>query len=214
MNTRNCISVSAMLLLVASAAVGVFAQTPTHFSGLISDYTASPASGGPGGGPWEIHGEWMIRLQGVSGRGDFAADVTMSDLGSTNDAIDPTKPGNSPHTHHIVLSNASVTVDPATLSAMCPKDGPATTPRFMISGTVSILTANGSDAPFEKTAPPSPPKSVLQVCVTGGNPTQDPYSVMYSNITLQFASGSKAISHFGADSATTQAIHGVVSTFN
>jgi hypothetical protein len=214
MNTRRCTSLSALLLLLAWGAPAVVAQTPTHFSGLINDYTASPANGGPGAGPWEIHGEWMIRLQGTSGTGDFAADATMSDLGSTNGAIDPTRPGNSPHTHHIVLSNATVTVDPATLSAMCPKDSPATTPRFMLSGTVSIITGNGSDAPFEKTSPPSPPKSVLQVCVTGGNPSVDPYSVLYSNITLQFATGSKAISHFGADAATTHAIHGVVSTFN
>jgi hypothetical protein len=43
---------------------------------------------------------------------------------------------------------------------------------------------------------------VLQVCVTGG---ENAGSIPYSNITLQFQTGSPAIKHFGA-----QPIHGVV----
>jgi hypothetical protein len=62
---------------------------------------------------------------------------------------------------------------------------------------VSLLTGNGSIAPFET----NPPSSTLQVCILGGSDV--PYSVTNSNITLVF--GGPATTHFG-----TQAIHGVV----
>jgi hypothetical protein len=74
---------------------------------------------------------------------------------------------------------------------------PATVMGFQLNGTVSLLTGNGSIAPFET----NPPSSTLQVCVTGGS--EIPYSVPNSNITLVF--GGPATTHFGP-----QAIHGVV----
>jgi hypothetical protein len=74
---------------------------------------------------------------------------------------------------------------------------PATITGFQLNGTVSLLTGNGSIAPFET----DPPSSTLQVCVTGGN--EVPYSILNSNITLVF--GGPATTHFGP-----QAIHGVV----
>jgi hypothetical protein len=64
---------------------------------------------------------------------------------------------------------------------------------FQLNGPVSLMTGNGSNAPFETT----PPTSTLQVCITGGN------EVPYSNVTLVFVG--PATSHFGP-----QAIHGVV----
>ena len=65
-----------------------------------------------------------------------------------------------------------------------------------MNGTVSLMTGNGSNAPFETT----PPSSTLQVCVTGGT------EIAYSNVTLVFGGPpTTAVSHFG-----TQAIHGVV----
>ena len=215
----------AVVALLVSSAFALDEHRPVHFSGLINDFTPSQANGGPSGGPWEMHGRWTLDLRSESGRGgtekgDFSADMTMSDLGTTTvgtppvTVLDPTKPGNSPHTHHILLTNATVTFDEDKLAASCPKDSPATTPRFMLSGTVSIITGNGNTATFEATNPPSPPTSVLLVCVTGGDPEVDPYSVPYSNITLQFETGSKAIKHFGADSSTTQAIHGVINKYS
>jgi hypothetical protein len=74
---------------------------------------------------------------------------------------------------------------------------PATTTGFQVNGTVSLLTGNGSIAPFET----DPPSSTLQVCVSGGN--EVPYSLQNSNITLLF--GGPATTHFGP-----QALHGVV----
>jgi hypothetical protein len=74
---------------------------------------------------------------------------------------------------------------------------PATTTGFQLNGTVSLLTGNGSIAPFET----DPPSSTLQVCVTGATETQ--FSIPNANITLVF--GGPATTHFGP-----QAIHGVV----
>ena len=68
---------------------------------------------------------------------------------------------------------------------------------FQFNDTVSLMTGNGNNAPFETT----PPSSTLQVCVIGGDDV--PYSVTNANITLVF--GGPATAHFG-----TQAIHGVV----
>jgi hypothetical protein len=66
---------------------------------------------------------------------------------------------------------------------------------FQISGPVSLVTWNGTTAPFD---PTTPPVSTLTVCITGGN------EVLYSNMTMMFG-GPAAMKHFG-----TQAIHGVV----
>jgi hypothetical protein len=68
---------------------------------------------------------------------------------------------------------------------------------LQFTDTVSLLTGNGSNAPFET----STPSSSLQVCISGGD--EIPYSVTNSNITLVFSG--PAATHFGS-----QAIHGVV----
>ena len=136
----------------------------------------------------EWHGEWIIT-------GDFSADMTMSDYGTTAGLPDATKGGQSPHTHHIKLTNKIVTRN----MDGCPAVSPATLTGFQINGTVSLITGNGSNAPFE--TPNEPPASTLQVCITGGDAI--PYSVTNSNISLVFVG--PATMHFG-----TQAIHGVV----
>jgi hypothetical protein len=216
MNSRSQYLATPLFAAMAIASsCGLVAQDPPrmHLGGLINDYTPSTVSGGP----WTMHGEWTIDLHRYSGTADFSADMTMSDLGTTTTGsppvtvLDPTKPGNMPHTHHIRLLNAMVKTDTASLSE-CPPDSPASYPRFMISGTVSLITGNGSDAPFEQTKPPTypvpAPKSTLTVCITGGDVSMDHvYAIPYSNITLQF--GAPATSHFG-----TQAIHGVVRSFS
>ena len=167
-----------------------------QFAGLINDYSPSTVKGGP----WEMHGQWTmdIYLDRKSESGlaaDFSADMTMSDYGTTNGLPDGTKGGQSPHTHHIKLINKTITTN----MTGCPTVSPATLTGFQINGTVSLITGNGSNAPFEK--PDAPPTSTLQVCITGGDQVQ--YSVTNSNISLVF--GGPATGHFG-----TQAIHGVV----
>jgi hypothetical protein len=182
------------LLLVVSGC-SAFAQEfrSKHFTGLINDY--SPSSTSVKGSPWEMHGQWSMDLHPEWGTADFLADMTMSGFGMTSSgAVDPTQPLVNPHTHHIRLTNAKITWDLTNCPSYLP---PATIKGFQLNGTVSLLTGNGSIAPFET----DPPSSTLQVCVSGGNEVQ--YSLPDSNITLVF--GGLATTHFGP-----QALHGVV----
>lgn len=187
------LAVRALTLLFWVSATCALAQErkPTHFSGLINDY--SPAS--VKGGPWEMHGQWTLDLHRNADFADFVADMTMSDYGKTAEgAVDATQGGQNPHTHHIRLTNVRIIWN----MTGCPIYAtPVPTTGFQFSGTVSLLTGNGSIAPFET----DPPSSTLQVCVVGGS--EVPYSVTNSNITLVFEG--PATAHFG-----TQAIHGVV----
>jgi hypothetical protein len=185
-----------VLLLASGACALAQDRGPIHFSGLINDYSPSTVKGGP----WEMHGQWTLDIRrdrrAESGfAADFSADMTMSDYGTTNGLPDGTKGGQSPHTHHIKLTNQIVIAN----MDGCPTVSPAALTGFQFGGTVSLITGNGTNAPFEK--PNSPPVSTLQVCITGGD--QVPYSVTNSNISLVF--GGPATMHFG-----TQAIHGVV----
>jgi hypothetical protein len=192
----SAIRMLSLFLLVSGACALAQERSPAHFSGLINDYSPSTVKGGP----WEMHGQWTLDLR-PEWQGewvtvaDFAADMTMSGYGTTAGLPDATKGGQSPHTHHIKLTNKTVTWN----MDGCPTVSPATLTGFQINGTVSLITGNGSNALFESGAP----ISTLQVCITGGEDVQ--YSVTNSNISLVF--GGPATTHFGS-----QAIHGVVRT--
>lgn len=176
-----------LLFLACSNCVSAQDRRPTHFAGVLNDYT--PADPLISGSPYEMHGQWSVDLH-ESGTADFYADMTMSDYATTNGVLDGTKGGQNAHTHHIRLTNIKVTWD----MVGCPTFSPATTMGFQFTGTVSVITGNGGIPPFDMTIPPT---STLQVCVTGGT------EVPYSNMTMVF--GGPAMHHFG-----TQAIHGVV----
>jgi hypothetical protein len=160
-----------------------------HFKGLINDYSPSTVSGGP----YEIRGTWSMDVQ-RTGTATFTADLNMetSDYGiSSATAVDPANPATrSPHTHHIVVTNATVSYD----TSVCPANSPATTGSgvVLVSGPATT-TANGGPAPFDAKA-----QSSLQICITGGSLAE------FSNLTLVYTGG--ATSHFGP-----QPIHGVVS---
>lgn len=195
----SAVRVLSLGLLVSGACALAQDHRPWHsvqFVGLINDYSPSTVKGGP----WEMHGQWTMDIyqDGRSESGlaaDFSADMTMSGYGITNGLPDATKGGQGSHTHHIKLTNQTVTTN----MDGCPAFSPATLTGFQINGTVSLITGNGTKAPFEN--PDGPPTSTLQVCITGGDPVQ--YSVTNSNISLVF--GGPATTHFGS-----QAIHGVV----
>jgi hypothetical protein len=196
--TLSSVAISLTCILV-SANASAEELRPRHFSGSINDYSPSNVKGGP----YEMHGQWSMDLHSEWGTmdatADFIADMTMAGYATTLVTTPPddagtvavqTQAGVAPHTHHISLTNITVTWS----MTGCPNY--LTNPSkggFQINGTVSILTANGTNAPFETT----PPSSTLQVCVTGGS------EITYSNVTLVFAG--PATSHFGS-----QAIHGVV----
>ncbi|HEV2279184.1 MAG TPA: hypothetical protein VGS02_13460 [Acidobacteriaceae bacterium] len=184
----------ALAMLGCAASAGLAQdRVPVQFSGLINDYSAAT------GGPWEMHGQWTLFVNERTGTADFSADMTMSGYGKTSTgAPDPIQGGAGAHTHHIRLKNAAVTWN----TEGCPSYSSPTYGGFQVTAPVTLMTGNGSNAPFET----NPPSSVLQVCVTGG--TGDG-SIPFSNITLKFQTGSPAIKHFGA-----QPIHGVVRSWN
>jgi hypothetical protein len=190
---NSAVKVLSVLLFVQSAFALGQERKPVHLSGLINDY--SPLSANVKGSPWEMHGQWSMDLRPDRDSADFSADMTMSSYGRTPEgAVDPTQPLVNPHTHHIRLTNIKISWD----MVGCPTYAtPTPTSGFQINGTVSLLTGNGNNAPFET----KPPSSSLQVCVTGVD--NAPYSVANANITLVFAGG--ATTHFGS-----QPIHGVV----
>jgi hypothetical protein len=190
---NSAVRVLCVLLFVQSAFALGQERKPVHLSGLINDY--SPLSPNVKGSPWEMHGQWSMDLRPDRDTADFSADMTMSGYGrAATGAVDPTQPLVNPHTHHIRLTNIKISWD----MIGCPTYAtPVPTSGFQITGTVSLLTGNGNNAPFET----KPPSSVLQVCVTGVD--NELYSVANANIKLVFTGA--ATSHFGP-----QAIHGVV----
>jgi hypothetical protein len=158
-----------------------------HFGGVLNDYSPSTVAGGP----YEIRGDWTLDLD-RSGTASFSADVTMetSDYGVTGATqVDPTNPATrSPHTHHISMTNATVSYD----ISVCPANNPPTTGTGLVVTGKVTTTGNGSPASFE-----SKGSSTLQVCVIGGS------QVDFSNLTIVYTG--PATGHFG-----TQPIHGVV----
>ncbi len=197
-NKVICWTVSIVAALVLTASTGVLAHQapiPEHFSGIISDYTLYNSSASPTG-PWEMRGHWSLDLTRHSGKADFSVFMTMelSDYWYLLTNPDPTMPTNTnrtPHTHHIIMTDATVSSDPSDTSS-CPVNTPANTTRFVVNGTANFISANGNSASFEAKGP-----STLQVCISGGTEAQN------SNMTLVFTG--PATSHFG-----TQAVHGVV----
>ena len=187
----STVRVLSLLFLVSGTCALAQENRPVHLTGLLNDYT--PLDPSIKGSPYEMHGQWSMDVNPQRSTGDFSADMTMSDFGTTAGVLDATKGGASPHTPHIRLTNAKITWNMTgcpTYATPVPKMG------FQLNGTVSLLTGNGSNAPFET----SPPTSTLQVCVLGGDDVK--YSLPNSNITLVF--GGPATKHFGE-----QAIHRV-----
>ncbi len=178
------------IAVAATVAVGlVWAQDlrTVHFKGVLNDYSPANVSGGP----YEMHGGWSLDID-RTGSASFTADIAMetSDGGATSaTAIDPNNPGTrSPHTHHISVTNATVSYD----TSVCPANSPATSATGIVVTGGATTTGNGSPAPFEAKG-----ASTIQVCVTGGT------TVSFSNMSLVYTG--PATGHFGP-----QAIHGVV----
>jgi hypothetical protein len=158
-----------------------------HVKGILNDYSPANLSGGP----YEMHGGWSLDID-RTGSASFTADVAMetSDNGVTSPtAIDPNNPSTrGPHTHHISVTNGTVSYD----TSVCPVNSPATAATGIVVTGTAATTGNGSPAPFEAKG-----ASTVQVCIMGGT------TVTFSNMTLVYTG--PATSHFG-----TQAIHGVV----
>jgi hypothetical protein len=173
--------------LTAALAGDEHPRSPSHFSGLINDYTPSAAV--TKGGPYEMRGKWSLEVDERRGTTRFEAAMNMetSDFGITQGTVnkdDPTTRG--AHTHHILMTDGVISTDRVT---NCPVFNPVVTDGFAVIGT-AFVTGNGSPALFGN-------PSRLTLCILGGT------NVKFSNFTMAF--GLKASGHFG-----TQAIHGVV----
>jgi hypothetical protein len=189
-------AIGATAVLVLAAGNRVLSQTeePEYLSGILSDYTGVVS----GAGPWEMRGHWSLHLKGDSGKADFFAYMTMelSDYGVSRVSKDPGVAANrGAHTHHIVMTDATVSSDPSDLGN-CPTFSPSNTPKLVVNGPANFISGNGNSAPFEAKGP-----TMLQVCISGGTDGQS--EVQYSNMTLVFSG--PASGHFGVDP-----IHGVV----
>lgn len=188
MKTRFAASLCGVALALTAGLGKAQELRQVHFDGQINDYTPSTVSGGP----YEIRGKWSLDVD-RSGNGSFTADLNMqtSDYGiSDATKVDPTNPATrSPHTHHMSVTNASVSYD----TSVCPVNSPPTTGSgVVVTGTVTT-TANGGVAPFAANG-----ASAVQICILGGT------EVEFSNVTVVFTGA--ATGHFGP-----QPIHGVVS---
>ena len=201
--TRTLCTTSILLFSAAAVLAQVPREREIRLHGLLNDYTPSTVSGGP----YEMRGKWEILLNPTRNKADFSVEMNMetSDYGAQIGIVNPADPTTrGAHTHHIAVSGAKIVWN----MDGCPALSPKTLQGFQFTGTVNLITGNGSVAPFETT----PPSSMVQVCVTGGNFA--PGSVPFSNLTMTFVdlptgAHSPATKHFGL-----QAIHGVVTAVN
>jgi hypothetical protein len=128
-----------------------------HVSGTIDDYVWVEV--GTGAGAWHVTGQWSAEVEGSSGKGKLIASLlgVRSDLWVLQTFADPANPAlRTPHTHHVGLSEADVSVIPNGIR---------------LEGT-AIITANGSAAPYSN--------STVRVDLTGGS------VLRYSNVKLTF----------------------------
>lgn len=154
-------ALAASLFLATLVAMGgqALAQGPAQarVRGTFSDYVWVEA--GSGAGAWHVTGEWIAQLNRASGKGEFIASLlgVRSDLWVLQTNADPANPASrTPHTHHVGLMNADVTIIPNGVR---------------LTG-LAIITTNGSAVPFSN--------SPAQVDITGGS------LIGFSNIKLTF----------------------------
>lgn len=180
-----------------------YSQAPTHFSGLLNDYTPTSVNGTAiKGAPYEMHGVWTLDLNQRSTAATFSAAISMQ----TSEVVNapPYDPAAlHAHTHHISVANGVVHNGPTDWMDMCPTAfSPPVAGGFVVTGS-AYVTGNGVNAPFGN-------PSTVTICILGGTTgAPDTASVKFANFTLTFAAGSPATNHFGL-----LPIHGVVAECN
>jgi hypothetical protein len=156
---RNLGAVSVLVAMAMAMGLHASAQeTPqTRVSGTFNDYVQVEAVAGAGA--WHVTGAWTAKVNAASGKGEFIGSLlgVRSDLWVLLTQAEPANPAlRTPHTHHVGLLEADITVLPNGIRL----DGPA------------IITANGSVAPYSG--------SMVRVDITGGG------LIPFSNIKLTF----------------------------
>jgi hypothetical protein len=158
---KTVLALAVMAAIAVTTGVQTMAQDavqpPLRVSGTFNDYVW--VEGGAGGGAWHVTGEWAAQVKGNSGKGDFTASLhgVRSDLWVLQTFADPANPAlRSPHTHHVGLADADVTIIPNGIR---------------LEG-VATITANGTVASYSG--------STVRVEITGGS------TIRYSNIKMTF----------------------------
>jgi len=156
MNVTILRRVGVAAALVLALVVSGRAQTlaPFKFQGVIHDNADALNAN------WVISGPWSLELRGDSGKANFTASLTMKQNGPV--------PG-GPHTHHIFLKDASVTV---------------LTNGYSVTGIAAIAGNGGLGSKYAS--------SPVTVEVTGGA------DLPLSNIKV-FLQSTDATDHFGTD---------------
>ena len=110
------LALASILAIVTVVSVPVRAAGTDKYEGTINDYTDAASAVGA----WHLTGKWSVHIKGTSGKADFTASIAMIRPGS----------GQSPHTHHVLLEDGTVTT---------------TATGWTITGT-PIITSNGAAA--------------------------------------------------------------------
>lgn len=150
----GCIAAAGLLLGIQALTQS---PAPVKMQGVFHDFVASSTTPA---GPWEVGGEWSLKLKGRSGTADFQAALTMvrSDWWVQNTFADINDPAaRVPHTHHVSLVDGQV--------------WPLAN-GFRVTGT-AFLTGNGNSS---GSAP-------VEIDITGGD------AIRFSNIKLTFSGG-------------------------
>lgn len=150
--SRNAAPALGILVLATmggpvSARTGGSPQLPAHFGGVLSDYTPSAVNGTPiNGGPYEMHGKWMLDLNPARSEATFSAAIAMetSEVVNMDPNFDPGTLG--AHTHHISVTGGVVHNGPMDWQTMCPAVS-SVTGGFVVTGS-AYVTANGANPPF------------------------------------------------------------------
>jgi hypothetical protein len=135
-------SFALMFTLASLGTAWAQSSAPTKLEGLIDDYTDVANAVGA----WHIVGEWSAHRQGNSGKVDFVANLSMVRVS-----------GGSPHTHHLGLFGAEVTVTPT---------------GYLITGRPALTTNGnmafaGSQVSIELSGGNAVPTSNVKVTLTG-----------------------------------------------
>lgn len=156
--SKRVVAVSVLVMMALAVGAPALAQegAAPRVAGTFNDHVWVEM--GSGAGAWQVSGEWTAQLN-RGGKADFIGSLlgVRSDLWVLQTNADPTNPSvRTPHTHHVGLLNADVTVIPNGIR---------------LTGA-AIITTNGSVAPFSS--------SPVQVDITGGA------LIRFSNIKLTF----------------------------
>lgn len=135
-------------------------RTPTHFSGVINDYTPVVGTAPTTTGPWEVRGPWSLTVHPESNTADFSAAVTMELSDASLSATNISNSARMQHTHNLTAEGTVVPIAGG----------------FEVTGPVTITKDGGP-------APAAIQGSSIVIDVTGGT------LVEFSDITLTFEYG-------------------------